>query len=379
MICRQSFACRYLVSAVSILCSSFAPRAVALSLEFLSDLNIPTGTLVDGVPFGGVSGLSYDPISGTYLGICDDRSNLAPARWFTLEVKNHSGSLSVTPKQQVPLHRADGTLFPAGSIDAEGIARHPNGLIYVSSEGDGNASPRLAPSVFILDREGRVIAEAPIPAKFVPNPNGDLAQGVVNNGALEGLTLTPSGQLLIALLESPLVQDDTVATFEKGSMNRGIVYHLTPEGLPVVVREFAYPVEAAKRPNPSAEGGANGVSEILALSEAEFLVMERGGSVTNGEWRTQVRIFRVDLTQATDVSQIAVLQGQPFIPATKELVLDLDEIAPLLSHGFQSLDNLEAIAMGPLGVDGNATVLLGSDNNFNAAQRNQFLLFKLSF
>ena len=61
-------------------------------------------------------------------------------------------------------------------------------------------------------------------------------------------------------------------------------------------------------------------------------------------------------------------------PAQKELLLDLDDIVPDLSPGYQSLDNFEAMGLGPVLPDGGRILLVVSDDNFQDTQRTAFLL-----
>ena len=65
-------------------------------------------------------------------------------------------------------------------------------------------------------------------------------------------------------------------------------------------------------------------------------------------------------------------------PAQKELLLDLDDIVPDLSSGYQSLDNFEAMGLGPVLPDGGRILLVVSDDNFQDTQRTAFLLFRLT-
>jgi len=65
------------------------------------------------------------------------------------------------------------------------------------------------------------------------------------------------------------------------------------------------------------------------------------------------------------------------VPIRKSLVLDLGGIVDRLDPAFPRLDNFEGICLGPRLEDGARSILLVSDNNFQAAQRTVFLLFRL--
>lgn len=57
-------------------------KAPALIGEFV----LPTGLKLNGLEFGGISGLDYDPAQNVYYAISDDRSEKAPARFYKLKL-----------------------------------------------------------------------------------------------------------------------------------------------------------------------------------------------------------------------------------------------------------------------------------------------------
>ena len=75
---------------------------------------------------------------------------------------------------------------------------------------------------------------------------------------------------------------------------------------------------------------------------------------------------------ATDGRGLASLVGADYKPGRKRLVLDLNTL------GLAKLDNIEGIAWGPKLPNGNDTLVLVSDNNFNtASQITQLLAFEV--
>ena len=57
------------------------------------------------------------------------------------------------------------------------------------------------------------------------------------------------------------------------------------------------------------------------------------------------------------------------------MLLDLSNVAGLSADLAPSLDNFEAIAVGPRLPGGRQTLILASDDNFNISQRTWFLQF----
>ena len=116
------------------------------------------------------------------------------------------------------------------------------------------------------------------------------------------------------------------------------------------------------------------VAEVLALSDNELLVLERG--FVGGQGNT-IRIFRLSLAGLPEVSDVASLASlsqaeHESALASKTLLLDLvdcpdsgamprpDAVQP---NGL--FDNFEAMALGPVLPGGWQSLVLVSDNNTN--------------
>ncbi|GAA3325262.1 hypothetical protein GCM10020331_056420 [Ectobacillus funiculus] len=52
-------------------------------LSFIGEQRIANDAIFNGTPVGGLSGIDYDPQTKKWIMISDDRSDLAPARFFT--------------------------------------------------------------------------------------------------------------------------------------------------------------------------------------------------------------------------------------------------------------------------------------------------------
>ena len=201
-----------------------------------------------------------------------------------------------------------------------------------------------------------------------------------HNRGFESLTLAPDGARLYVGTESPLLQDGPEASFDRPGFSRILEYEVS--GRELVRRgEYVYPIGPLA---PVAGFGDaevfTGLVELVALSDARLLALERDYiREKEGDKRsvTRGRIFVVDLEDASDVAALSTLQNGDWRPAQKELLLDLDDIVPELSPGYQSLDNFEAMGLGPVLPDGDRSLLVVSDDNFQDTQRTVFLLFRL--
>ena len=354
-----------------------ASPAEAISLRFLGDLNLKTGTKADGTDFGGISGLAYDRARDVVYAISDDKGDLQPPRYYTISYRFEAGRPVLGAIKSNPLLDVSSRSFPKGELDPEAIAYTSayGGVRYYSSEGNGRVYPRIMPGIFELGSNGRIAARFPIPAKFLPETTGTQTKGVRDNAAFESLTISPRHSIFSAA-EMPLVQDDTPADFEKGGLSR-IIHFARLKSPSAKPREYVYKIEANPKPEGAVTDLGNGISEMLALNDTELLVVERGTSLGLKGARNRIRIYRASLGGATDVSRVASLKSRSFRPVEKRLVLDLDTILPELDRDFRSTDNIEGMTFGPRLPNGNRTLILVSDNNFNPLQRTQFLAFEI--
>jgi hypothetical protein len=146
--------------------------------------------------------------------------------------------------------------------------------------------------------------------------------------------------------------------------------------------EYIYDVApVVLAPNPINQFATNGLTDMVAIGEGQFIAIERSfaiGAVTPGTPNTgnTIRLFHVDVLNATDVSGMESIVGQTVQAASKTLLLDLsdlrnDDNSPL------ALDNIEGITFGPQ-VGGKQTVILVSDNNFSGTQFTQFVALQVN-
>lgn len=345
------------------------PRTfLPLELDFLDEYRLPK-TEFQGTPVGGLSELDYDPKTATYYAISDDRSQFAPARFYTFKLK--LDETGVIPQIQdlnlesvITLSNYSGEPFAPGSIDPEALALSPRNTLLITSEGDSRLG--IDPFVKEFNLGGQEISDLRIPQRFLLGNNG---RGVRNNLGFEALTISAPSQApadpfrVFVAPESSLAQD-----FRPGNRNepiRFLHYVVNPVGDPVLIGEHLYPLE-------STPPGVflNGLVALIALpQEGYFLSLERTYSLLGGG----AKLFQVTIGNATDTARIDSLAGNPetVTPMRKQLLLDLGNLGI-------GLDNLEGMTLGPKFADGSQSLLLISDDNFSDRQVNQLLLFRLS-
>jgi hypothetical protein len=339
-----------------------------LNLEFIGEYQLEKQ--FDNTTVGGLSGLTYDAKNNLFYAISDDRSNINPARFYTLAIDLDNNKIQdIKIKKVTFLKNESGQNYDPGTIDAEGIAVSPRNTVFISSEGSPNSN--IPPFVGEFDLEtGQLKQYLRIPQRYLPGTK-ESPQGVQENFGFEALSLNPNSLSpddpfrLFTATESALIQDNNLVDDpESEARNRWMHYVVNPFGDPILVAEHLYLLDP-----PADDVLYNGLSAMMTLEkEGYFLTLER----TYGLFGAGAKIFQVINANATDTSQIASLKGDisNIIPLKKQLVLDLNSL------GIE-LDNLEGITFGPRLPDGSRSLLLVSDDNFNDSQINQFLLFRL--
>lgn len=164
---------------------------------------LPTGLKIDGVEFGGISGLDYDRASDVFYAISDDRSQKAPARFYKMRLDLSDGDVGgIDIISSHTLQGADGQPFAEKNVDPEAI-RFAEGMdkLYWSSEGDAAGSP----AIYEADLEGAFSRSFDLPQSYLPDDAK--TRGVRNNLSLEGLSLSSDAKSLWASTENALVQD----------------------------------------------------------------------------------------------------------------------------------------------------------------------------
>ncbi len=340
--------------------------AQVTSLMYLGSRNLPTGLQFGGTTTGGISGLAYDEATGGYVGISDDRSQVNAARFYNLDINYTAGALNVGFTGVTTLRRADGTAYPALSLDPEGIALASGNRVVVTSEGDTNNG--IAPFINTYDRSsGQLVSSFNIAPRYIPNgvPPATITRGVRNNLAFESMTRTPDASAYFSATENALFQDGPTASVAAGTNCRVLRFDSSGQQN----GEFAYradPIAAA--PVPSTQFATAGLVEMLAIDNTHLIAMERSFSIGVG---FSVKLYEVSLDGATDISNtdsIANLTG--ITTVSKRLLLDLGTLG-------LTLDNLEALALGPTLPSGGRMLVIASDNNFDTNQVQQFLAFDL--
>lgn len=363
-------------------CSALAADAPPPRLRLLGETSLPHRLPVQGTTLGGLSALDYNPVDDLWYALCDDRSDINPARFYTLRMKVSDTGITRPEIHGVTfLRQADGSTYPSRNQasttpGSAGLVPDPEGLRFLpqsrtllwSSEGDRRSG--LDPFIREVSLDGRHVREFTLPP-HLRIVGASPQEGPRDNLTLEGLALSPDGHTLWASMEAALIQDGPVPTVSAAGGPCRFTRFDVQTGQPT--RQIAYLPDAIPlAPFPAGLYADNGVSEILMASAQHLLVLERSYSVGAGN---SLRIYRIDVNEGSDTLGETVLRTGSYRPAPKTLVANFRDT------GLQRLDNTEGMAWGPALSGHNAgparrTLVCVSDDNFNPTQTTQFVAFE---
>jgi|GEM_PF-182668 len=239
-------------------------------------------------------------------------------------------------------------------LDSEGIAVAQDGTFWVSDE--------YGPHIVHFDLDGTTIE------RINPFGSGEggrklpavFAKRWANRG-MEGLALTPDGKTLVGIMQSHLYNPNKNTVASK-NLTRIVTFDIET----AKTRQFVYLQEANALSN----------SEITAISNTEFLVVERDGRFQDGDPdAVYKRLYKIYTEGATDVSDphdgefglmfqggtktleqltVAEILAEGIVPVRKVLVADLLTGLPSFPH-----DKLEGI-----GIINDQYIAVANDNDF---------------
>jgi hypothetical protein len=296
---------------------------------------------------------------------------------FDVDVNNHTGEVSNFRVLRTFILRKGAQAFnglapPPGAplgvaFDPEGIVVHPlTGHLIISDE--------YGPAVYEFTRFGQFVREYKTPAGLLPRNS---ATGAVNhasdagndagkrtNRGFEGLAISPTGLYVFAMLQSAMLDEGA----GNGTVNRIVKFSaLTGRA----VAQYAYRMEGSSQ--------GRGISALVALNDRELLVLERnnrGLGVDSDLTPANKKVFRIDLTGATDVTNVDLdATTAVYTPVAKTATPWLDLASPdtlaapsLAALNGMSPEKWEGLGVGPRLADGSYLVLTGTDNDYSVTQ-----------
>lgn len=352
-----------LIGLATLIAAPALGQEAPFKVELLGSITLPTGLSIAGEEFGGISGLDYDPANDLYYAISDDRSQKAPARFYTLRLKvDAEGVHGVDIVASHLLRDVSGNVFPAKGIDPESIRYNAaTRTIFWTTENDVAGNPGIYESRL----DGSFLRALAVPDYY--NPTADGAAGIYSNLAFESLAISADGISVLAGTENALAQDGAKATLEAGSPSRIISFDIAT-GEPTAERIYETgPIHTKATAEPPYND--NGLSEFMVFDDTHLLAVERSFAAGLGN---EINFYLVDLSAASDVTGKPSIKGETIQPAAKQHVFKIGE-----GDFDLDIDNIESVTFGPE-IDGKRSLVIASDNNFNpVGQFTQFVVFTL--
>nr|WP_316639443.1 esterase-like activity of phytase family protein [uncultured Roseateles sp.] len=308
-----------------------------------------TPTLKATTLLSSATALNYGAVAPTVNGLVSGASVAGNAKqYFSGRSDNFAAGLSTNPAN--------------ARIDTEAIRVSNDGKsVFIADE--------YGPYVYQFDRAtGQRLRSYALPDTFAISTlssskdveiSANTANGRITNKGMEGLAITPDGKTLVGFMQSPLGQDGG----DGGRYNRIVKIDIASGA----VTQYAY---------DNAIGGKNyNSSELLALNDHQFVVLERDGKGLGdgspGSKAAVKQLYTLDLSGATEVSGIADLRTQPGVAVKGSLFLDIKAV--LNAKGISDAlipSKLEGIAFGDDVMVGGVlkhTLYLANDNDFLGA------------
>lgn len=367
---------------ICISCSSLkkvtSTEDIAISqLKLLDVYDIPYNYQFNNTTVGGLSGIDYNSKTGDYYIICDDRSNINPARFYTAKINVAENLIdTVIFTNQVFLQNENKELYPNNKQDAKRVP-DPEALRYNSrknefiwtSEGERIINTKdtilINPSINVIDEKGILRSSFVLPQNLIMQ---SIEKGPRQNGVLEGMTFAEKNKYLFVNLEEPLYEDGPRAEiFPNKALVRFYKFNVKTKKN---IAQYAYELDpVAYKPTPSNGFIVNGIPDILYFRNNKILVIER--SFSTGRLPCTIKIFIADFSNATDIRENkSLINNTQIIVAPKKLLLDLESLGIFV-------DNIEGVTFGPRLKNNHQTLLFIADNNFNPIQRSQVMLFEI--
>jgi hypothetical protein len=284
------------------------------------------------------------------------------------------------------------------AIDAEGIVQMPDGSFFVSDE--------YGPYLFRFSAEGRLLGATRPPEALIPKRNGgdsfasnnpgpnqpapnplNPVTGRQNNQGLEGLSLSPDGRTLFALLQSATRQDGGVSGTSPLRLHTRLLAYDVTGAAPVLKGEYVLQLPLFQSGSATLVAAQ---SEILALNNTQLLVLARD-SAAGHTYPNPTSIYRkiliYDISAATNIAGTrfddpanpvapnGVLDSS-VRPAARTEFIDINDAAQLAKFGLKNgptddnnnlYEKWEAMTLVPAldpAAPNDYFLFVGNDNDF---------------
>ncbi|WP_028889311.1 esterase-like activity of phytase family protein [Tenacibaculum ovolyticum] len=334
-----------------------------ISLKFLNEFIVKDSLVFENTIVGGISGIDFS--NNQYYMVVDDSKN---PRILVGDILIKDDSIeSVEFKQTIKVDSVS-QFYKDNVLDLESIFVVNDQINLVS---EGSIRKGKSPVIFTVNSLGKIQDKIKIPSYFKAN---SLAKPK-HNATFESSSKSIDKKGYWVAMEGPLAADGEEPTFHKTESPIRITYFNNETKK--ATKQFTYQLEKITKP---AKGtvNLNGVTAILEYTKNSFFVIERIYQSGYGTQGNTIRIFKATIDDdSTNSLNIESLKKQEYIPLKKELLFDFESIQGKLTDTI--IDNIEGITFGPELSNGNQSLIVVSDDNFQVygKQLNQFILLEI--
>ncbi|MBK8741662.1 MAG: esterase-like activity of phytase family protein [Betaproteobacteria bacterium] len=339
---------------------------------------------------GFFSDIYYDPVRDEWWGLSDRGPGGGTLKYdtrvqrFTVDIDPATGAISnFKIAETIKLTNGFTGLSMNGIAPSPGSvlghALDPEGFVISPKNGNFLVSDEYGPSLYEFNRKGQLVRAFATPANLIPR---DSVTGVANyaadpttnpagkrtNRGFEGLAVSPDGQYLYAMLQSAMLDEGG----GNGTVNRIVKFDMDTGR---AVAQYGYVMDASSQ--------GRGVSALVAVSDTEFLVLERNnrGVGVGAEFSPpNKRVYKISMSGATDIGNITLGGATNFTPVAKSTAVFIDLGANTLPElGNKVPEKWEGLAIGPRLNDGSFMMLAGTDNDYSVTQNASGAQFDVYF
>lgn len=336
-----------------------------VKLSFVDEYVLKDSIQFKGTTIGGLSGIDYK--NGEYFMVIDDDDL---PRIVSANIKINRDTISNIEFTDVIQFKDSVGFLKGKALDLESIFVDENNHFNIVSEGAIKNGKN--PSIFTLTKDGGFIGSYELPEYFNANsyahPRHNAifeasCRGADENGFWVGMegVLGVDGEAASQVKEMPPVRITHFSSVTKEA-----------------TMQFAYPIDYIARPSKG-RFNVNGVTAMLEYEKNKFFIVERSFQSGYGNRGNIVKVYKIELNKkVTNIFNIKSLKEHSYVPVEKELLFDFDTVREELTNGI--IDNVEGITLGPILSNGNPSLILITDDNFqkHGKQLNQFILLEIS-
>lgn len=335
-----------------------------VKLNFLDEYVLQDSIAFNNTIIGGLSGLDYT--NNKYYFVVDDAKHPRILK-ANIHIENQKIK-SIDFEKVISLNDSISRFYKENTLDLESIFvdEKTNQINLVS---EGSIKKGKLPSIFSIDEKGKFIEKYKLPN------NLSKLETIKHNAAFEASSKSFQKNGFWVAMEGPLNVDGNEPTFTKTQSPVRITYFDNENKK--ATKQYAYQLDHISRP---AKGNINlnGVTAILEYKENHFFIIERAYQNGYGIHGNTVKIYEAFIDdKSTNILEIDSLITSKYIPLKKRLIFNFDDIKENLTEGI--VDNIEGITFGPKLANGNQSLLLVSDDNFQlyGKQLNQIILLEI--